>query len=415
MVKSARKKRTVAAALAIVFALSFASVSANATSADEFWIESLTLDGGVWIDSNDFSGDDGGWIATSRHWVLLDGDASFNSSNPCAGGVYLYQSDTLEPICTSEGTPNNSDFVYVSDLKSGVAYEVRSGLSGGDRRINFLIPFDAAGKLQRADAIDFDGGSANPVMASGRWVVGNGYGILGLWDVENGEFLIVDFASGDITRYQSVNKNIDFGADDSDPDQGIRVETRRNEGVSGFNASGVLEYRNGEYYFVGWDTNRNISRFSITGSLAREEILVNPLNTASTPGNTKVTDADSFNVSVFSCQWYTHQENGSDRDPLFFQATSAFDEPFVSAEARFNVPCGGPSDTAPSRAESPRKAEVACVPDDDFLAKTGSNASFNRSLIVGAGILLISGAIVVIVASRFRGKRLPGDTASLPE
>lgn len=339
--------RALAASTALALGATFALGAASAAHAVDIWtITSLTLDNPIVIDTVALAGDDGGHVSVTQSHVLRDGDTA----------VYAYDLITLEPVAPAGASPS-SDFVYASDLKTNTSYQVTT-----IDTVSQLVALDDDGNttstvVTLSETIQINVGAENHLLMSG-------FGWIGIWEFDVVGYLkVINPTSGAVTTLET---NIS-------PDYSL-LPFESSEGTGGFNGGGVGMFDGTDYWFVGSDTNGDISKFNVTGTASASVMLDNDMSGGY--------DSDTFIVSPCSGRFFIHEE--SPGDLWFGQVTTGMAEPMLSADATFSTPganCSGSPEPEPELE----------------LSDTGVNAGEATAAAAALGIL---GALAVLVARR---------------
>ncbi len=338
------------AALGILLVTSSLTIgSASSAQAVETWtITSLTLDNVVTTDVNDYSGDDGGFIAPMKKKVVYNAD----------GAGYTYDLANFDPIAGNDAAYDNPNISFASDLKSNIAYEVVAGTV-------------SSGVLDRIVSLDQDGNEDQTILLSqtidlnsNSWFLMSGFGYLALWDYSNGFFYTID-PDGTVNAVD-MSTNLQGFYD-------VVPNSNHGETSDYFMAGGVVQFDGTDYWYTGLDQNQSISEFNITGTSYQNVLLINTDSAG---------DSDTFTVSTCSNKLYMHTEDDMAGTSFFGQALNGAAEFVVVADATFS---------------SAGDCTIADPPASSELPATGVNAGLGLAL---AGILGGLGVAAVFIRRR---------------
>jgi LPXTG-motif cell wall-anchored protein len=310
MNKTMRRLAATGVALSLGAGLALGTAS-TAYAVDTWTITGLTLDNAVVINAADTAGDDGGFLAVTQKYVLLDGDTS----------VFAYDLATLADFAATD-VPDSADpnFNIASDLKTNTAYllEDNEGLSA-------LLPLDVDGNV-----------TATPVTLSetinlaGSWFVISGFGWIGFWEFDQGVLMFVDPTTGTVTTHPGgVHVLSDYAPEPAEP----------GEDTGQIKASGVGMFDGRDYWLVANDANGDISKFVLTTDVDQAVMLENSSASA------EEADSDNFTISTCSNRFYTQDE--SPGEEWFGQNTTGMGEALLTADATFSSAGTCPTSAGP--------------------------------------------------------------------
>jgi hypothetical protein len=393
---------------------------ANASSnqvQSEFWVETLTLTNPVIRDSIGVTGDDAGFVALSGNVLLNTGNGALagaltpsnGSDTTFVAGFDLSSSfSTVTPLLGENTVPDGlndreGSFLFTNlETQTAHIFSFTEVGSGGVKDVN-LTGFRTVGpngtitaapevRLRNATlTADVSIRATNTLPTPGScFLLGSGYGRVGLWDGCQGKVWDINLSNGAVTELTGQRLFTQF------TNQVMKLTEASNE----WRGSGILEYRNGVLSFLQTGTTLTNNEF-LSNELVRtgiyrytpstgaqEQVLAFP-----TPISGTGVDLDNFVYSTRTDQWCGHQEGSNGRNLI--AAMDGMQEPIFCFSATSNLtppPSGGGSGDS-----SAPQAESLPAPE---LAQTGVGGANVASVALTAGLLAALG--IVLASTRRR-------------
>ena len=263
MKNSTLRTLSAGAAITAIGAFALSATPAFATG-HNLQISSFTSENWLEYDTNSDLGDDRGGIALTVNGVFDQGDSD--------NGMYHYDltnytesdltRDNGDAVFTDLGTKNSYFFnwTYTEDANSGTTEitgftNITDDGNVGTDTVTLENPIE----LYMTDVV-------NSIDYQEDYVLLNGNGIVGIWDLTEGSLAVIDIATGTITSVET-NTNDEFAAADSQ----IVPKAGNGETANTFDAWGVLEFDGTDYSYFGPGYNNDsdvddevIARFPLT-------------------------------------------------------------------------------------------------------------------------------------------------------